>query len=492
MVAAAGVLAVIGIQGNRRLQENRAIAALPSAAANAPNVLVIVVDTLRADHLSSYGYSRPTSPNIDHVATQGILFENAISSSSWTFPSHASLLTGRYPFEHGMEKIRPMPIFGNSDAFSLGGFPTLGEALIRRGYRTGAFSANRTFFTRDLGFGRGFIHFEDYFHSIRDMLARTLYGRELVGLYVQRIQRSLKRELLGYGQGFGPRKHADAVNREVINWIDRDPGHPFFIFLNYLDVHEPYGSPASYPKPDWNRGTPTDKYDDGIRYVDDYIGRLLQELDEKGLGKNTIVIITSDHGESLGQHGLAHHAIALYRELIHVPLIIDYPGRLPTGLRLSQPVTNTAIPATIVELLGGSDQSTFPGPALNALWKTPGTKPAWPDSLSEVARRDIFSDENKAVSHLVPTTFDGPMKSIVTPHWHLIIHKDLGDQLYDWTHDVDESNNVIHTAVGQKYTSGRSARTVRGKTSNYIDRPARWQIHFSGNQRWRFWINRDN
>jgi len=83
------------------------------------------------------------------------------------------------------------------------------------------------------------------------MLARTLYGRELVGLYVQRIQRSLKRELLGYGQGFGLRKHADAVNREVINWIDRDPGHPFFVFLNYLDVHEPYGSPAPRNSRPW-------------------------------------------------------------------------------------------------------------------------------------------------------------------------------------------------------------------------------------------------
>lgn len=457
MVAATAVVAFVGIQGSQWLKEKRAVASLPSASADAPNVVVIVVDTLRADHLSTYGYSRPTSPNIDAVAKQGVLFENAISTSSWTFPSHASILTGRYQFEHGMEKIQPMSVFG-PDAFSLGGFPTIGEALARRGYRTGAFSANRTFFTRDLGFGRGFIHFEDYFHSAADMLARTLYGRELIGLYVKRLQRSLKRELLGYGQDFGLRKHADAVNQEVVNWINRDAGHPFFVFLNYLDVHEPYGSPSSYPTPEWGQHNATDKYDDGIKYVDDYIGRLLHDLDRRGLSKNTLVVITSDHGESLGQHGLAHHAVALYRELIHVPLIIEYPGHIPTGIRLAQPVTNSAIPATIMGLLGGSDQQVFPGPALSALWQTPGAEPAWPDSLSEVAQRNIFSDENKAASKFVPTTFDGPMKSIVTPRWHLIVHKELGDQLYDWVHDVDESHNVINTPMGQQVARSLSTR----------------------------------
>ena len=164
LVAGTAVLAWAGIQGGRWLREARAVAGLPPADANAPNVLVIVVDTLRADHLSSFGYPRSTSPNIDHTATQGVLFENAISPSSWTFPSHASLLTGRYQYEHGMDKIGQMPVL-SSEAFSPNGLPTLGEALMKKGYRTGAFSANRTFFTQDLGFGRGFVHFEDYFHS---------------------------------------------------------------------------------------------------------------------------------------------------------------------------------------------------------------------------------------------------------------------------------------------------------------------------------------
>ena len=143
-VAGVGVVAFVGIQGGRWLCEARAVANLPPAAPDAPNVLIIVVDTLRADHLSSFGYARATSPNIDRLAAQGVLFQNAISTSSWTFPSHASLLTGRYQYEHGMDKIRQMPLLG-SEAFSPNGFPTLGEALMQKGYRTGAFSAQPHF-----------------------------------------------------------------------------------------------------------------------------------------------------------------------------------------------------------------------------------------------------------------------------------------------------------------------------------------------------------
>ena len=171
LVAGAGVLAFAGIQGGHWLLEARAVSKLP-AAADAPNVLVIVVDTLRADHLSSYGYARPTSPNIDRIATQGVLFENAVATSSWTFPSHASLLTGRYQYEHGMDKIREMSVVG-AEAFSANGLPTLGEALMQKGYRTGAFSANRTYFSRDLGFGRGL-------HTLRRLLS---FGQRHVRAY---------------------------------------------------------------------------------------------------------------------------------------------------------------------------------------------------------------------------------------------------------------------------------------------------------------------
>lgn len=473
LIAGAGVLAFVGIQGGHWLLEARAVSKLPVAARDVPNVLIVVVDTLRADHLSSYGYGRPTSPNIDRIAAEGVLFENAVATSSWTFPSHASLLTGRYQYEHGMDKIREMAVSGG-EAFSPNGLPTLGEALMQKGYRTAAFSANRTYFTHDLGFGRGFIHFEDYFHSPSDMFVRTLYGREFARIYLKRSDRSLVKRVLrklgftelldqgaegsgSYGGAFGIRKRADVVNRGTLDWIDRDRGHPFFAFLNYFDVHDPYGGPRGYAKPSWPQQTNVDAYDDGVKYVDDYIGRLMADLERRGLTKNTLVIITGDHGESLGQHHLRTHGKALYWELIHVPLVVRYPGHIPAGVRLEVPVTNSALPATIMELLGVGGQATFPGPPLSALWQAPA-QPAWPDALSEVAKHNIVTNESKAVGQLVATTADGPMKSVVTTRWHLIVHKELGNQLYDWVHDPGETNNLIHTPLGQQAARGLNAR----------------------------------
>ena len=145
------------------------------------NILVILVDTLRADHLSCYGYKRETSPHIDRIAHQGVLFENAFAPSSYTLPSHASLLTGLYPYEHGVEWDTPTTLFDAP-------YPILGDAFQSQGYRTAAFSANIYWFTRALGFGRGFIHFEDYFQSISDMIFRTLYGRVFEKFVLRKIR----------------------------------------------------------------------------------------------------------------------------------------------------------------------------------------------------------------------------------------------------------------------------------------------------------------
>jgi len=468
------ILAFGGIQGGKWLQERNAVAHLPAAAAGAPNVLVIVVDTLRADHLSAYGYARPTSPNFDRMAQEGVQFENAVSTASWSLPSHVSLLTGRYQFEHGIGNVQPAPWLGWGSK-GLGGFPTLGEVLEQRGYRTGAFSANRTYFSTSLGFGRGFQHFEDYFHSPADMFIRTLYGREFARIYLNRTDKSkVKRALRyfgmismldkdsegsgNYGGAQGVRKRADVVNQELLRWIDRgnpdhgkndrDETHPFFAFLNYFDVHYPYGGPPTYPKPAWDRGGRIDEYDASVKYADDALGRLMQALDQRGLSPNTLLIVTSDHGESLGQHGLTYHGQALYRELIRVPLLVWYPGHVP-AVKVKTPVTNAAIPATIMDILGAhTQQNVFPSSSLSALWQTGGGTD-WPDPLSELARNDIADKEDRAAAKIVPTATTGSMKSLVTPKWQFITHETMGDQLYDWAMDPGESNNLIHAAEGK-------------------------------------------
>ncbi|HVO80644.1 MAG TPA: sulfatase [Terriglobales bacterium] len=474
-LAAAAVLVLVAVQGGRWWREQRALAGLPPAAPASPNVLVIVVDTLRADHLSSYGYARPTSPNIDRIAGQGVLFENAFSACSWSFPSHVSLLTGRYQFEHGIQRMVPLPVFGPR-APDLGGHLTLGEVLQQNGYRTGAFSANRAWFSHDLGFGKSFIHFEDYFHSVPDRFVRTLYGREFSRIVLARSDRSKYRRALrwlgfeaildrddeglgGSGGSPGVRKRAAVVNHELLQWVDRSRERPFFAFLNYFDVHEPYGAPRSLATPPWPQSAPVDQYDDGVKYVDDSVGELMAELERRGLADNTILVITSDHGEELGQHGLRTHGGALYRGEIQVPLILWYPGHIPRK-RVATPVTISALPATVLNILGDdSAAAQFPVPSLSPLWRE--SPPAtWPDVLSELAHNTFGIRAHAAPIRNVPTSGAGSMKSLVSGQWHLIVHKRLGDQLYDWIHDPDEAKNLIASPEGQAI-AGRLTSQMR-------------------------------
>jgi arylsulfatase A-like enzyme len=470
-----------GIQGGQWLHEHNEIAQLPPAAPGSPNVLLIIIDTLRADHVSSAGYARPTTSNLDALSREGVTFTNAIAPCSWSLPSHVSLLTGRYLYEHGVGNVQPEPWLGWGSR-GLGGYGSLGEALEKKGYRTGAFSANRTYFSRDLGFGRSFIHFEDYFHSPADMFVRTLYGREFARIYLIRSDKSFVRRTLramgitslldqdaegsgSYGGAFGIRKRANVVNDEVLRWIDRGPQQrPFFATLNYFDVHDPYGGPRDEPKPAWEQRNDIDHYDDGVRYVDDYMGRLLQELDRRGLEKNTVVIVTSDHGESLGQHDLETHGRALYRELIHVPLVIWKPGTVPAGVRVDQPVSNSAIPATVMELIGGGNEASFPGPGLSASWKMPANF-AFANPLSELAQNRYPGKKDLAADKLIPTASSGAMASIVTPEWHLVVHDKLGGQIFDWKVDSGESNDLVHTPEG-----AAAAQTLGSQIAKRRDR----------------------
>ena len=456
------VVALFAIEGGPWWRESRATAALPKAAPGAPNVVLIVIDTLRADHVSAYGYSRATTPNLDRLAAQGVEFQNAIAPSSWSLPSHVSLVTGRYMHDHKVGQVEREPWLGWGER-GLGGLPTIGEALEARGYRTAAFSANRTYFSSDLGFGRGFIHFEDYFNSAADCFVRTLYGREFARIYLKRSDKSLVKRVLrrlgltslldqdaegsgSYGGAFGIRKHADEVNQELFRWIDRDRGRPFFAFLNYFDVHDPYGGPHSYQRPGWPEATDLDRYDSGVEYVDDQLGAFLASLGERGLADNTVIVVTSDHGESLGQHHLETHGRALYRELVHVPLVIWNPSRLPHGMKVDTPVSNAALAATILDLLG-APQTPFPGPGLDEIWNAPHS--SMPPPLSELAANKYPGKRDAGADSLIPTATSGWMKSVVTPQWHLIAHQTLGAQIYDWVDDPGELDNLINTPEGQ-------------------------------------------
>jgi arylsulfatase A-like enzyme len=173
----------------------------------------------------------------------------------------------------------------------------------------------------------------------------------------------------------------------------------------------------------------------------------MRSLDEDGLSKNTQVIVTSDHGESLGQHFLMTHGRALYWELIHVPLIIWYPGHVPAGTVVRQPVSNAAIPATIMELLGGWPGAFF-GPGLGAFWHGE-SREQFPDPISELAQNKYPGKHDRQADQLIPTAASGQMQTVVSAQWQLIVHQTQGGQLYDWTSDPGETRNLIDTPQGR-------------------------------------------
>ena len=440
------------IGGGNWFRERLAIRRLPPHAASAPNILVIVFDTLRADHLSLYGYPRATSPHIDRLAKESAWFENAVATSSWTLPSHASLLTGRYPFEHGADKL------------ALDGrYPTLGEVLQRNGYRTGAFTANIYWFGRREGLARGFIRFEDYFQSLYAMCVRPFYGR---------MMDNLLRRMLG-NKDLPARKSAPEVTSEALEWIDGDREKPFFAFLNYFDAHKPYLPPEPfltkfaaskerfYGTPmfdgsDFTRMTPEqmqrdiDSYDGSIAFVDDSIGHLLAGLEARGILSNTLVVLTSDHGESFGEHGMFAHRNALYLEGIRVPLIFYWPEQLPAGLRVRQPISIAALPATLLEILGDAQQSEFPHPSLVHFWRTPSAQTDEQIPLAELAHMPDESFKPHPNVH-------GAMKSLLSSRWHYIVHDKFGPELYDWVQDPKELNNLVGTQEGKTVVGEFSA-----------------------------------
>jgi arylsulfatase A-like enzyme len=433
------------------LRERVDLSRRPAAEVGSPNLLVIVIDTLRADHLSAYKYPRQTSPNIDVIAGEGTLFESSFSTSSWTVPSHASMLTGLYPYEHGSENL-----------FRVRTLPTLGDALIARGYRTAAFSANKVFFTRSCGFGGGFDYFDDYSYSFADLVFRVPLANKIYGKLFE----------MPHPEAFLSRKHAPEVKDSFLNWVDREKGRPFFAFLNFFDAHDPYITLAPYRNKFARNDSPVDSrgdgssqnpeepsggldaYDGGIAYVDEYIGELFAQLKKRGLDENTVAVITSDHGESFGERGYFIHGNALFREEIHVPLIFWGPKFVPAGVRIERSVTNAAIPATLMELANFNAPPLFRGPSLSHLWRGTQAQGDWPNTLSELSKNA------EAPNVRVPRRY-GWIKSLVDGKWHYIMHENLPPMLYNWRDDPEESQNLAETPEGKLLAAEFSVRIQR-------------------------------
>jgi arylsulfatase A-like enzyme len=442
ILTAAGAVAALVWAPVREWAAGRTIADAPGGP---PNVILITLDTVRADHVSAYGYSRPTTPNLDGLAATGVLFAQAFSNSSWTLPAHGSLLTGRYPHEHGADWRQPMEP----------GTATLAEFLANKGYRTAAFAANTSYVAPEWGLGRGFGRFEVYGGSWTDDVVRTMYGRRLAMNLLPP---------LGYFDVPG-RKRAGLLNAEFFSWLDVGRSKPFFAFLNYFDAHDPYLTVAPFQTryaADPARGdvinfqfqanafrrkpvvTPreiqaeVDAYDGCLTYLDSELGLLFAELRRRQIDRDTIVIVTSDHGESFGAHDLFGHGNSLYLETIRVPLVIVWPGHVPAGVRVSQPVGLERVSATIASLLGAGDR-TFPGRSLATGWQSP------PDVFDPVLSEVTMTPQGPSG---YPTSH-GTLTSLVTREWHLIVSTAGTVELYAWPIDPAEAQNLATGPEGR-------------------------------------------
>jgi arylsulfatase A-like enzyme len=378
------------------LKERRE-ASRPFPPGNSPNVLIIVMDTVRADRLSLYGYRRPTSPALEALAKRGIRFDQAHATAPWTLPSHASMFTGRWPHELDVNWRTPL---GSH-------FPTLAEYLGSRGYATAGFVANVEYCAYEFGLDRGFAHYEDYVLEAMTPLRMCYFG-DLVLKGASRLGWMLSSSLGAIS--ILPHKDstvwpvlasdskidAASIDRKFLDWLShrREPTRPFFAFLNYFDAHTVYmlppGTPYRFGRPpktdadvrvvvDWFyidklRLSPTyvdlarDCYDSCLGYLDEQLGKLFGELKLRGVLERTLVIVTSDHGEGLGEHNLFFHGESLYRPEIHVPLLIVLPEHNQSTI-VGETVSLRDLPATIVDLTGQRTGAPFPGRSLATLWR---------------------------------------------------------------------------------------------------------------------------
>ena len=355
----------LGLYNWRRVGEAQSHDALPPAPANAPNVLLVILDAVRASQLSVYGYQRKTSPFLERLAADGIRFDRALATAPWTLPSHASFFTGRYAHELNL---------GWSSRLD-GRYRTLAEAFGASGFVTGGFVANSYYGPWLFGLDRGFQHYADYALSLSEVLGHSNLNRRLLPAWNR-----LTREYHPFGH-----KNAERVNAEFLAWLDRRPSsRPFFAFINYIDAHSPYSPPAPWrslyldreprtrqvnqasgvrPDSEVVRGL-RDAYDGAVTYLDAQLAALFRDLEQRGVAENTIVVVSSDHGESFGEHGFLEHGVSLYLPELHVPLIVRLPGDEHRGCVVRDWVTLRDIPATLTAAAGLNLAEPFPGYSL--------------------------------------------------------------------------------------------------------------------------------
>ena len=350
------------------------------------NVLLITLDTTRADHLGCYGYPQAETPHLDSLAREGIRFARAYCPAPLTLPSHCSIMSGLYPVGHGVR---------NNGHDLPQGIRTLAEILKGQGYSTSAFVSSFSVDSR-FGLGRGFDVYDDTFQS----------------------QLPLKSQ--------NSERRAEETFARFSRWLDNNGQNRFFAWVHYYDPHLPYDPPPPYSEE--FSGHP---YDGEIAYMDQYVGALLERLKEKGILDKTIIIVAGDHGEGLGDKVETGHGLFLYEETLRVPLIFYNPRIFPRSQVIESEVRLVDVAPTILEMIGLKGEATgMQGRSLIDWIK--GKARSDLDGLVET----FYPRENFGWSELVGLV-SGPWKFIQAPR----------PELYDLKNDPGERINIYGSSV---------------------------------------------
>ena len=382
LIASAAIVGAIAL-GSPRLR--RLVGVTPQAPPPL-NLLLITLDTTRADRLGAYGYALAKTPHLDRLAAEGVRFEHAVASAPITLPSHASLFTARYPFDHGVRN--------NGNFYLNDRVPTLAQALRDRGYRTAAFVSS-FILDRRYGLARGFDVYDDR---------------------------------LGTGAGaivnFQVERRGDATALKAGEWLDayarERSGRPFFLWVHLYDPHEPYRPPR--PFRDMFADRP---YDGEIAFDDSVVAAIMDRLDRLALLGSTAIAVVGDHGESLGEHGEETHSMFVYESVLRVPMIVWRPGRVPPRTVVRPLVRTIDLAPTLLDLVGAP---ALPGAAGRSLLPLLGGRGSPPDSAYAETYLPLFYMNWS------------PLRSLQDARWKYIDAP--APELYDLEHDPQERDNL--------------------------------------------------
>lgn len=379
----------------------------PSADAKSPSIILISIDTLRADRLGCYGYRRTPTPHIDAIAQGGTLFAAIESQVPLTFPSHVSLFTSTYPFFNGIEDngeaLRPNAV-------------TLATLLRARGYHTGAFVGGFAL-DRRFGLNQGFDEYDSTFDLHRQ----------------------------GESDSGDVKRLGAEVVRNATQWLQANSSHPFFLFLHLYDLHTPYNLPASF-RARYGAG-----YDGELRYVDEQVGVFWDALRQRNLLDKTLIVFVSDHGESLGEHGEKTHGYFIYQSSVWVPLIIHWPqGSEKFPARMNDPAGLMDVAPTILQFAGIPLPREFQGRSLlEALRPAPAA-----------AERDVYSESLYPHNHFGCAS----LRSLRTGHYKYI--QAPKPELYDLAADPGETRNLYEQKRSLALAAQEKLLSLRARYRN--------------------------